>query len=204
MSPFSLTLDAETKEWLGDFYSSGKKVILEYGTGGSTVLALESNAETTVYACETDSVWLARLMLHLAEKQLQGRIYPVHLDIGPTGEWGVPVFRDSGFSAKRMQKFLQVATTPWRLLGRHGVNPDFVFIDGRWRKACFLAALLYCKSPMYILWDDYADRPQYHVFDALLKPEQMIGRSALYRVEPRQFDALEIINTFLPVFGDWG
>ena len=56
MSPFSLTLDAETKEWLGEYYSSGKKVILEYGTGGSTVLALESNDETTVYACETDSV----------------------------------------------------------------------------------------------------------------------------------------------------
>ena len=105
MSPFSLTLDAETKEWLGDYYSSGKKVILEYGTGGSTVLALESNAETTVYACETDSVWLARLMLHLAEKRLQGRIYPVHLDIGPTGEWGFPSFVIQGSQQRECRNF---------------------------------------------------------------------------------------------------
>ena len=99
---------------------------------------------------------------------------------------------------------LNTAITPWNTMDAHGVNPDFVFIDGRWRKACFLSSLLFCKSSMMILWDDYADRPQYHIFDEIIKPVEMIGRSALYEISPKSYDAAEIIKKFLHVYGDWG
>jgi protein O-GlcNAc transferase len=201
---FSLTLDRPTKSWMSQYYESGNKVILEYGTGGSTLLALESSPKNIVYACETDSTWLAKLMLYASENKLQSRLFPVHIDIGQTGDWGVPVFDGSVFSGKRMQSFLNATIFPWRLLKSHEVNPDFVFIDGRWRKACFLSALLYCQSPMLVLWDDYADRPQYHVFDEIILPVEMIGRSALYEVRPKSYDALEVIDKYLSVFGDWG
>ena len=117
---FELTLDQETTDWLRYFYKSDRHVVLEYGTGGSTVLALESNPNTIVYACETDSAWLGRLMLHLAEKKISDRVYPVHLDIGQTGAWGVPVF-DEGLpmTSSRMQKFLQAHLIPWKLIRKH-------------------------------------------------------------------------------------
>jgi len=200
---FNLTLDKATGSWLGNYYKSEKRLILEYGTGGSTVLALESNIENVVYACETDSAWLAKLMLYASERRLQSRLFPVYLDIGQTGDWGVPVF-GGGFTGKRMQRFLEVAISPWRLMRSHNALPDLVLIDGRWRKACFLSALLFCKAPTLILWDDYADRPQYHVFDEIIKPAEMIGRSALYEINPRNYDAAEIVENFLCVFGDWG
>ena len=85
---FNLTLDKATGSWLRNYYKSEKRLILEYGTGGSTVLALESNIENVVYACETDSAWLAKLMLYASERRLQSRLFPVHLDIGQTGDWG--------------------------------------------------------------------------------------------------------------------
>ena len=201
---FGLTLDKPTISWMRQYYESGKKVILEYGTGGSTLLALESHQKNIVYACETDLAWLAKLMLHVSEKKLQSRLFPLHIDIGPTGEWGVPVFNSQQFSGKRMQSFLNVAIQPWRLMRNHEVNPDILFIDGRWRKACFLSALLYCKSPMLVLWDDYADRPGYHVFDEIIQPVEMVGRAALYEAKPKTYDACEVIDKYLSVFGDWG
>tara|TARA_X000000950_G_C13639734_1_gene547090 strand:+ start:83 stop:691 length:609 start_codon:yes stop_codon:yes gene_type:complete len=201
---FDLTLDNPTKSWLTSYYRSGKKVVLEFGTGGSTILALESNPDSVVYGCETDFEWLARLMLHASEKKLQGRLFPVYLNIGPTGKWGAPMFDDTIFTGRRMMSLLNTAITPWNTMDAHGVNPDFVFIDGRWRKACFLSSLLFCKSSMMILWDDYADRPQYHIFDEIIKPVEMIGRSALYEISPKSYDAAEIIKKFLHVYGDWG
>ena len=201
---FDLTLDKPTKDWLTNYYSSGKKVVLEFGTGGSTILALESHPDSVVYACETDFEWLAKLMFHVSEKRLQGRLFPIHLNIGPTGKWGAPMFDDTVFTGRRMLSLLNTAIAPWNTMEAYGINPDFVFIDGRWRKACFLSSLLFCKSSMLILWDDYADRPQYQIFDEIIKPVEMIGRSALYEITPKNYDAAEIIKKFLHVYGDWG
>ena len=202
---FSLTLDKPTKSWMRQYYESGNKVILEYGTGGSTFLALESHQKNIVYACETDSVWLSRLMLHLAEKKISDRVYPVHLDIGSTGQWGVPVFDgESTMTSSRMQKFLQASLTPWKLIQKHEQYPDLVVIDGRWRNACFLSTLLFAQKNTLVLWDDYLDRPQYHLFENLISPARFVGRSAIYEVAPSKYDASEIVAKYLSVFADWG
>ena len=202
---FELTLDQHTADWLRQFYQSGRCVVLEYGTGGSTVLALESHPDTVVYACETDSAWLSRLMLHLAEKRISDRVYPVHLDIGSTGAWGVPVFDgELPMTSSRMQKFLQVPLTPWKLIQKHEQHPDLVVIDGRWRNACFLATVLFAQKKTLVLWDDYLDRPQYHLFETLIAPVQTVGRSAIYEVEPGSYDAAEVMAKYLNVFADWG
>ena len=202
---FELTLDDQTAVWLKQFYQSGRSVVLEYGTGGSTVLALESHPETVVYACETDSAWLSRLMLHLAEKKISDRVYPVHLDIGSTGAWGVPVFDgELPMTSSRMQKFLQAPLTPWKLIQKHEQYPDLVVIDGRWRNACFLATLLFARKKTLVLWDDYLDRSQYHLFETLIGPAHFVGRSAIYEVAPSQYDAAEVIAKYLSVFADWG
>ena len=202
---FELTLDQVTADWLRCFYQSDRHVVLEYGTGGSTILALESNPNTIVYACETDSAWLGRLMLHLAEKKISDRVYPVHLDIGQTGAWGVPVF-DEGLpmTSSRMQKFLQAPLIPWKLIRKHGQHPDLVFIDGRWRNACFLATLLFARKEVLVVWDDYLDRPQYHLYETMIKPVKFLGRSAVYELQPDNYDAAEILEKYLNVFADWG
>ena len=202
---FELTLDPQTADWLRQFYQSGRCVVLEYGTGGSTVLALESRPDTGVYACETDSAWLSRLMLHLAEKRISDRVYPVHLDIGSTGAWGVPVFDgELPMTSSRMQKFLQAPLTPWKLIKKHEQHPDLVVIDGRWRNACFLATLLFVQKKTLVLWDDYLDRPQYHLFESLIAPVQLVGRSAIYEVAPNSYDAADVMAKYLNVFADWG
>ena len=200
---FQLTLDDKTKNYLEAAYKELGGIILEYGSGGSTILALQANENNIVYSCETDSAWLARLMLHLSEHDLSHRIYPIHLDVGMTTVWGTPDTKTQSIDFERMQKFVKCVQLPWRILDSHDKSPDFVLIDGRWRAACFLVTLLFCKRPTVILWDDYLDRSAYHVFDDLLKPTEMVGRSALFHVDPGTYDAKDIISRYVHLFADW-
>lgn len=200
---FQLTLDSPTKSFLETAYKDLGGVILEYGSGGSTLLALQQNCHNIVYCCETDSAWLARLMLHISEQNLNNRVYPIHLDVGVTGLWGTPNINDCPIDFARMQKFVNCVQLPWHMLNKHQKSPDFILIDGRWRAACFLSALLFCEKPVVILWDDYLERPEYHIFDDLLKPVEMIGRAAMFRVDPSSYDAKYIIKKYAHIFVDW-
>lgn len=103
-----------------------------------------------------------------------------------------------------MQKFLQAPLTPWKLIQKHEQHPDLVVIDGRWRNACFLATLLFVQKKTLVLWDDYLDRPQYHLFESLIAPVQFVGRSAIYEVAPSSYDAADVMAKYLNVFADWG
>ena len=200
---FELTLDDKTKAFLEVAYRELGGVVLEYGSGGSTILALQENEDNVVYSCETDSAWMARLMSHLSEHQLSHRIYPIHLDVGMTSVWGTPDIQAQPIDLERMKKFVKCVQLPWQILNKHNRSPDFVLIDGRWRAACFLVTLLFCEKPTVVLWDDYLDRPPYHVFDDLLKPAEMVGRSALFHVKPSTYDAKDIINQYIHLFADW-
>jgi hypothetical protein len=62
-------------------------VILEYGSGGSTVMAAELGK--TVVSVESDLDWAERLAEHLAPISATAVVH--HADIGPTGAWGVPM-----------------------------------------------------------------------------------------------------------------
>ena len=201
--PFELTLDKETKLFLEKTYKKIGGTILEFGSGGSTLLALKSHPNNRIYCCETDSAWLSRLLLHSQDLGLMDRIVPIHLDIGLTKEWGYPDTELQGIGVVRMQKFSRCLLKPWQILKRRSESPKFVFIDGRWRAACLLVAILYCQAPMQVLWDDYLDRDYYHVFDKLIVPDQMIGRSALFNIKPNRYEASDIISNYIHLFSDW-
>ncbi len=199
---FELTLDKPTKVWLKDFYTRDAHTILEYGSGGSTFLALDSNPDTKIYCCETDVTWLQNVCQEIKNKNYDDRFVPLHLDVGSTGAWGTPTFKD-GTSLKRNIKMTTCTQGPWDYLKKQGDNPSVVFIDGRFRTACFLSTLLNTKTSVTVIWDDYRDRSYYQIFDDVIKPREMVGRAAIFSVHPRQYDAAKIINKYLQVYGDW-
>jgi len=153
-------------------------VILEYGSGGSTVLAAEL-PDKVIFSVESDAVWLANMQAYFADRRPAS---PVHLhlgDIGPTKAWGHP----SGESSFR--KWPDYAISVWDL--PEFLHPDLVLIDGRFRAACFLTCLFRSTRPMTVLWDDYIDRPFYHRVEELIKPVEMIGRMARFEITPMPF-----------------
>ena len=152
--------------------------ILEYGSGGSTVLAAEM-PDKVIFSVESDAGWLAKMQAYFAEHRPVSPVY-LHLgDIGPTKAWGHPS-GEAGF-----RKWPGYAISVWDLPGFS--HPDLVLIDGRFRAACFLTCLFRSTSPMSILWDDYIDRPFYHRVEELIKPVEMIGRMARFEITPTPF-----------------
>ena len=198
---FELTLPRNVADELKILYSN-KSVILEYGTGGSTILGLESNINNFVMGCETDGQWLARLSTEIVSRNLSDRFLPVYQDIGKTKEWGFPCFEKENYTQDRGRQFLNAPLLPWQILKTKDLAPDFVFIDGRFRVASFVATFLNACQPCTIIFDDYKDRPYYHVVEELIKPEKFIDRTAFFELQPSMDyeKTRDFMNTFLQYF----
>lgn len=192
-TPPKLTLPREEAMWLRMLYAQAQ-VILEYGSGGSTLVACEQ-AEKTVFSVESDADWAAGLQDHLDRrrgKKANAQIH--HVDIGPTQKWGNPV-NDRGW-----RKYHRYPHSVWdRDDFRH---PDLVLVDGRFRVGCFLAVMLRITRPVTLLFDDYTDRPQYHAVETYSKPVETRGRMARFDLAPRPFpmeDLTKILELSLKI-----
>lgn len=165
---------------------SGCKLFLEYGAGGSTVLAAKQGV-CSIFSVESDRSFLDAVSGKL--KLLEGsssEFTPVCADIGPTGDWGAPT--DKASASKWPNYCVQV----WEQLLLSNTFPDVVLIDGRFRVACFLASLVFSQKGTVILFDDYLDRPQYHSVERFIARSSTAGRMAEF-VVPANFDTKQVI-----------
>lgn len=149
---------------------------LEYGSGGSTVLAAEMGVKQ-IHSIDSDAGFLAAVQEKIAETGSPSSVIAYPVDIGRTKEWGQP---DEPTAANRWPRYCVAA---WGKLLSEGIQPDLILIDGRFRVACFLASLLLAKPGTIILFDDYFDRPNYHVVEKYLKPSARAGRMAEFIVD---------------------
>lgn len=168
---FELTFEPRERAFVEHYYKAAS-TILEYGSGGSTVLAAKLGR--TVFSVESDRAWAERLSKHLSGLSAKAHVH--YADVGPTGPWGMPVrLRDS-------HKFHGYALSVWdRADFQH---PDLVLIDGRFRAACLVAVLTRASRPVTVLFDDYLRRRRYHAVERLARKEEMVGRMARFTVTP--------------------
>jgi len=152
------------------------RVFLEYGAGGSSVMAARSAVEK-IYSVESDPAFLRAVQEKIAGIGIQpNRYVPLHVDIGPTGAWGHPSSKE--FS----HRWPHYPQAPWDRLKQDQKKPDLILIDGRFRVATLLASLLHAPAGCTILFDDYADRAWYHAVETFLKPRRLAGRMAEFVV----------------------
>ncbi|EBA09544.1 hypothetical protein [Sagittula stellata] len=153
-------------------------VILEYGSGGSTVMAAEMPGKT-VFSVESDQDWAHMMRGWFADNPpAQGStVEVVWSDIGATKEWGHPVDH-----------------TEWRRFARYPLEvwsrsdfrqPQVVLVDGRFRQGCALACAFMSGDPLDLYFDDYVQRQHYHKVEEILGPPKIIGRMAHFHVPPR-------------------
>lgn len=184
-----LTLPEAEAEWLRDAYAAAE-VILEYGSGGSTVMAAEM-ADKTVFSVESDGDWCAGMEAYFAANAPKGTVHLHHANVGPTGKWGMPAHE------KRWRKFHHYPLGVWDRADF--VHPDTVLIDGRFRVACFLSVLFRISKPVTVYFDDYRDRTPYHEIERYGPPAEMRGRMARFDLEPTPIppdDLVWIMDTY--------
>ncbi|MBI1217417.1 MAG: hypothetical protein GC186_02615 [Rhodobacteraceae bacterium] len=175
----ALTMPPAEAEALRAAYA-GAGTILEYGSGGSTVLAAEMPGKA-IHSVESDADWVAMMRAWFAENPPASQPVLHHADIGPTRDWGHPA-DDSGF-----RRWPGYALSVWdRPDFQH---PDVVLVDGRFRVACLLVTAFRITRPVTALFDDYAGRRFYHGVEDFLRPSALIGRMARFDLVPQPVPA---------------
>ena len=171
-----LTLPEEEADAVREAYE-GAGVILEYGSGGSTVLAAEMPGKR-VFSVESDPAWAEMMQGWFATNPPAkgSAVDVIWADIGPTKAWGFPA-DDSGWA-----RYADYPLGIWDMEGF--IQPDVVLVDGRFRTGCALATALRTEKPVQLLVDDYLRRKQYHRIEEFLGKPGIIGRMAEFEVEP--------------------
>lgn len=156
-------------------HMSKSKCYLEYGTGGTTVKASEIGIESVI-AVESDADWLNSVRQKISRFPVKRHRMLVHADVGPTRELGYPA------SDAHWKKYSAYALTAWDIARQHKMEPDLILVDGRFRAACCLASFLFAKPGSRILFDDYLDRPHYHVVEKYVPRTSTVDRMAEFIV----------------------
>lgn len=171
-----LTLPPAEAAWLREHYARAG-VILEYGSGGSTVLAAELPGKT-VFSVESDRVWARKMQDFLDANPPKGAVHIHVAGIGKTRRWGMP----EDDSAWRRYKNYPVSV--WDR--KDFRQPDLVLIDGRFRSACLITTMIKTKAPVTVLFDDYMARKPYHIVERWAERKETRGRMARFEVGPWQ------------------
>ncbi len=151
------------------------EVILEYGSGGSTVLAAEMQGKT-VFSVESDRAWaqMMRDWFIQSPPAAGTEVDVIWCDIGATREWGFPK------SSKHYARFADYPLEVWQMPAFR--QPDVVLVDGRFRTGCAMATAFMTQKPVTLLVDDYKRRKGYHAVEEYLGAPEMIGRMARFEV----------------------
>lgn len=157
--------------------------ILEYGSGGSTVLASEMPGKTIV-SVESDPDWAQMMRDWFGDNPGLSPVDVIHADIGPTEEWGHPE-TDAAW-----RKYPDYPLKVWD----RDIAPDVVLVDGRFRVGCALATAFRTAKPVTVLFDDYVDRKPYHRVEEFLGSPEVVGRMALFEVSPMAIPADRLLR----------
>ncbi|MGF9759451.1 hypothetical protein AAII07_30070 [Microvirga sp. 0TCS3.31] len=137
---------------------SKSSVYLEFGMGGSTLEAARAGVKR-IYGVDSDHTWITRVqeaIKPIIEKS-GTEVVIQYADIGPTREWGIPA--SETIRPEWPRYFLDI----WKQID---VAPDLVLVDGRFRTACAVIALLTCPPETKIAVHDFYDklplRKNYH------------------------------------------
>ena len=157
-------------------------VILEYGSGGSTVLAAEMPGKQVV-SVESDRQWARKMRAWFdAHPPAQGTdVEIMWTNIGPTRAWGHPQ------NDTQWRRFPSYPLGVWQRDDFR--QPDVVLVDGRFRMGCALATAFNIKSPAQLLFDDYTDRKWMKKIESYLGTPRLAGRLAIFDLEPQIISA---------------
>ena len=145
-----------------------------------------------MFAVDTSKEWAAKT-LNLSKDSNNDRLNVKWIDVGDVADWGYPI------SFEKKQNFVKYANWFWNL----GLKPDLVVIDGRFRILCFLTTIKFATTGTKIIFDDYTNRPFYHIVEEFLKIKDTCGRQALFEVDKRSKKLIDesVISEFKNVIG---
>ena len=169
------SLEKSSNKFFTDSLSKSN-LYLEYGSGGSTVLA--SKLGVDYITIETDLLFLNAVknkIDQLGNNNLSNQKY-IYRNIGLTSKWGHSLFPGTK-KEKLLRKFKNYSDPKFVMKDK----PDLIMIDGRFRVVTLLRMYSYLKSysGWRVLFDDYFSREEYQVVSKFFKVDERVGRLAV-------------------------
>jgi protein O-GlcNAc transferase len=135
-------------------YLNNSKIYFEYGSGGSTYQASIRNNIIKIYSVESDKKWLTILQQKITSNNV---IYFFNkMNVQPN-TWGYPGPNSTQIQHINYSNYIR------KLTFEEQQSIDLILIDGRFRVACCLKCFDIINRDCLIVFDDFLDRPQYHV-----------------------------------------
>lgn len=161
---------AETR--LFDIAARSAETAIEYGVGDST-RRLAAMGTARVLTVENAPAWvnIVKKDPHVARAIADGRLSILPVRIGPVKDFGYPANED------HRDRWPEYWRAPWSTVDP--VSVDLVIVDGRFRVACALNALLTGPDGLVVLIHDFWDRPWYHAVLAHATEIGSAGRTVL-------------------------
>ena len=157
------------------------KIFGEYGCGSSTEWVL-NNTKANIFSVDSSKQWIDEI--NLKNAAYKKRLKLKYIDLGEVENWGRPVGYEKSYN------FINYFNWIWN----QDILPDTVLIDGRFRVCCFLTSIKYANENTKIIFDDYNNRPYYHVVEKFVKKEQTCGRQALFIVKNKNDINIDLLN----------
>ena len=171
---YPISLSKNEQNILCKYYSKTRNC-LEFGSGGSTFLAL-LNSDCFVYSVESDKFWIDYLKSYkIINTSENKRLKLIYADIGETGAWGYPLNNDN------TEKFTNYHEKVFENFNAKEI--DMVFVDGRFRVACVLSTILHCSDNIDILIHDYTFREEYHVVEEFLDLINTVDSLCIFKIK---------------------
>lgn len=145
------------------------KVYFEYGCGKSTIWT-SYNSNTKIFSVDTSRQWVQDTKSKSCPDSTPRLNW---VDCGAIGDWGRPM----GYSLRC--KFKEYIMGPFEMTNE---SPELILIDGRFRVACFLTSLSRSRPGTHIIFDDYVERPYYHIVEEFGARPTLCGRQAIFTV----------------------
>ena len=174
-------------DYLFKQYLINCNIYFEYGVGASTRWVLEKT-KSKIISVDTDQKWINTI--DVSDKG--SRIKLNWINLGDLESWGRPK------SYEYRDQFIDYISNVWRF----NEKADVILIDGRFRVACFLYSLINAKINSIIIFDDYKNRPYYHIIEDIVPVYNIHGRQAIFKV-PKYINhslAENMLKKFLYVF----
>ena len=161
-------------------YLMKSNVFAEYGCGQSTYWVLK-NTNAQILSVDTSIDWIKTIKQ--SKVYDEQKIKLKYIDVGKVENWGFPI------DYSKRDSFINYTNWVWK----QNLIPDTVLIDGRFRVCCFFTCLKFAKEGTIIIFDDYFDRPYYHIVEKYLTVHQKCGRQAIFKIfNKEKFDSKKI------------
>jgi len=148
---------------------------LEFGMGGSTHVA-SLHVASWILSTDSSQQWIEKVAQACSDSPIRPELH--FADIGPTGDWGMPIDPDT------KPRWPSYHEDIWYL--PQSAEADLYMVDGRFRVACFAQIILHCSPEAIIGIHDFASRPHYHCVHEIAREIASAEDMSFFQPRPQQ------------------